>query len=221
MRRALLVLAAVASAYLVAAWLVQPGFFDGPLNAPSYRWLSPPPGVVSAGAPLGGHGSIPLRGGQSEPASVFTGEAPPQVAVSLLPGSFEAATEVEIRPVAGKPPPAGQVCVTNIYLVTASRPLRKEAVVALEYSSQLPDPSAVYWSPDREAGWSPLANSRANGDWYIWARSTQFGYFVACYPSGAIAGPRLSGQTLPIIVALGIVLVLVAGIPLAVLRRAR
>jgi hypothetical protein len=41
--RALLLLAAVATAYVLVAWSTEPGFFDGLAPQQPYRWVSPPP----------------------------------------------------------------------------------------------------------------------------------------------------------------------------------
>ena len=59
---------------------------------------------------------------------------------------------------------------------------------------------------------------------FLYAVPKQLGYFAACYPPGAAANPASGptiggGQTLPIIVALAVVLVVLGGIPLAVMRR--
>src|SRR5262249_56451373 len=58
---------------------------------------------------------------------------------------------------------------------------------------------------------------------YIAARATSLGCFAGGYPANAkqsAQGARLGGgQALPIIVALAILVVVLAGIPLAVMRR--
>jgi ribose 1,5-bisphosphokinase PhnN len=53
--------------------------------------------------------------------------------------------------------------------------------------------------------------------WTIHARTDRLGYFAAGYPAGSISNG--SSQILPVTVALLIVVVLVGGVPLAILRR--
>lgn len=220
-------LAAAAAAYAVAAWLVTPGFFDGAVPAEPYRWVSPPPALARNNQPpLAGHGAVVVgRGGQTDPTSVFTSENQPQASVSLLPGAFPAAATVDIRPATTFPPETGLLCQTNVYLVTASQPLQREALVTLRFSDAVPAPSDVYRAPKEGGSWTRVGSTGASSPFYISARSDQLGYFAGCYPGGAdraASGPRVGGgQTLPIIVGLAVVLVLIGGVPLALLRRRR
>jgi hypothetical protein len=222
---------AAAAAYAIAAWAVAPGFFDGFAPPEPYRWEHPPAGVkTNPGPPLSGHATLSVRNGQVDPGSVFTGETQPQASASFLPGSFAvpgggAGVTLDIRPVAaGYPSLNGLSCGTNVYLFTSSVPLQKEAVVTLRYSDAVPAPSDIYRAPQSGGGWTRIGSTGANAAFYISARTSELGYFAACYSSTAAAsaaGPRVGNgnQTLPIIVALAIVLVLLGGIPLAMIRR--
>lgn len=230
MRRGrLLLAAAAAAAYAVAAWAVEPGFFDGFSPPEPYRWISPPPGVSNPGAPLSGQGQLKVAAnGVVDPGTIFTGENQPQASLSVIPGAFDAPGDrspvtVRIRPVSSYPPLTGLRCSTNVYEITASRPLVKEALVTLRFSDAVPAPSDIYRAPLSGGGWEKIGNSGASAPFYISARTNQLGYFAGCYPSdsGATApGPRVGGgQTLPIIVAVAILLVVLGGIPLAILSR--
>jgi len=111
-----------------------------------------------------------------------------------------------------------------VYCVTATSTLAagQQLLVTLQYSDQLPAPSSVY--ADRGDGpWQNIGNTGSAAPFYISARSNTLGCFAAGYPANApqtAQGARVSGgQALPIIVALAILVVVLAGIPLAVLRR--
>ncbi|HEX6547705.1 MAG TPA: hypothetical protein VF134_03070 [Candidatus Dormibacteraeota bacterium] len=228
LRRALL--GAAAAGYCVAAWAVAPGFFDGFAPPEPYRWEHPPPSVKNnPGPPLAGHATFKVASnGQVDPGSVFTGETQPQASASFLPGSFpppsNGVVSLDIKPEAsGYPDPTGLTCATNIYLFSSSAALQKDAVVTLRYSDAVPAPSDIYRAPQSGGGWTKLGSTGANAPFYIAVRTTQLGYFAACYETSSVAsaaGTRVGGnQTLPIIVALGILLVVLGGIPLAFLRR--
>ena len=95
--------------------------------------------------------------------------------------------------------------------------------MTLRFSDALPAPSDIYHAAPNGSSWTNAGSSGASSPFYISTRTTELGYFVGCYPANAAAtasGPRLGGgQTLPIIVALAILLVVLGGIPLAVMRR--
>ena len=218
-------LGAAAAAYAVAAWAVPPGFFDGSAPSEPYRWISPPPALARQNQPpLPGHGTVPLgRSGQTDPVSVFSGEGQPQASVSFIPASFPAAATVDIRPVSAFPAPTGLQCQTNVYLITASQPLQREALVTLRFSDAVPAPSDIYRAPKDGGAWTRIGSTGASSPFYISTRTDQLGYFAGCFEADAVktaTGPRVGGgQTLPLIVALAIVLVVLGGIPLALLRR--
>lgn len=221
-----LALAAAAAGYALAAWAVAPGFFDGTAPSEPYRWVSPPPALARNNQPpLPGHGSLGLgRDGKTVDAgSVFSGENQPQASASFLPGSFPAPVTIDIKPEASFPATTGLQCQTNVYLFTATQPLQKEALVTLRFSDAVPAPSDVYRAPAAGGTWTKIGSTGASSPFYISARTTELGYFAGCFPSDAAKtapGPKVGGgQTLPILVALAILLVVLGGIPLALLRR--
>jgi hypothetical protein len=114
--------------------------------------------------------------------------------------------------------------VTNIYQITASAPLVKDSNLVIRYSNLEAAPSAVFFSTDPAGPWKSRAISQQAQPYTVDTLTRSFGYYgagnpITTAPSGA---PRVGGgQTLPIIVAVLIGLVVLAGVPLAVLRRRR
>ena len=232
MRRAALLAAAVI-AYMVAAWMVAPGFYDGFGPQQPYNWTCPPPQAGANQKPSSGHVDIKIIGGVSDANSAFTNDG--QIVVGFLPGAFAATGKTTISvditplptcapnssPAAGAP---GIRFVTNVYHVTASAPLVKPANVVLLYSNLLPAPSDIYLAADPDGPWKSIGTAREAMPFTITTTTRSLGYFAAGYPQTSTASGALrvgGGQVLPIVVALLIAVVLLAGLPLAVLRRRR
>ncbi len=221
--------AAAAALYAAAALAVPPGFFDGFTQQVPYRFVKPPPCCAHNNQPpAAGHLAIKVgSSGQTDPASVFTNDESPQAILSLLPGAFDdpdrSAVSVDITPEAGYPDLAGLQCATNIYLFKASKALKLEGLITLRYSDQIPAPSDIWTAPANGGPWTKLGSTGSAAPFQIGVRTKQLGYFAGCYPPGASVkpnGPTVGGgQTLPIIVALAVVLVVLGGIPLALMRR--
>ncbi|HEX6350635.1 MAG TPA: hypothetical protein VF160_14755 [Candidatus Dormibacteraeota bacterium] len=228
MRRAL-VLAAAAAVYAAVALAVPPGFFDGFTQQVPYRFVKPPPCCVHNNVqPQAGHLTIKVgTNGQTDPASAFTNDESPQAILSVLPGAFDdpdrSPVSVDITPEASYPDLGGLQCATNVYLFKSSKPLKLEGLITLRYSDQLPAPSDIWYAPEGGGAWTKVGSTGSAAPFQIAVRTKQLGYFAGCYPPGASqppAGPTLGGgQTLPIIAALAVVLVVLGGIPLALVRR--
>ncbi|HKT83380.1 MAG TPA: hypothetical protein VJQ84_06035 [Solirubrobacterales bacterium] len=224
-----MLLGAGAAAYVGAAWSVAPGFYDGIGPAPVYRWVSPPPGQVSNAnhPPLGGSANIPVDGSNgTAPLTAFTGDG--QLVISFVGDSFQLSpgqqsVHIDIKAVGTFPTPNFKLG-TNAYLVTANAPLKKQAFVQLTYSNNIPAPSYVYQAPEGGA-WRNLGASQISAVYSLSTRTSSLGYFAGGYPSNVSPPPGAvhvgGGQTLPIIVAAIILLVLLGGIPLALFRRGR
>jgi hypothetical protein len=225
-------LASAAAVYLMAAWMVAPGFYDGFAPQP-YNWTSPPPQAVLGNTPpLSGHLVIKVLGGVSDANSAFTDDG--QVVVLFLPGAFDVtgktSVTVDIKPESTYPAPNGLHFATNVYLITADAPLVKDtnpsdpcrpACVTLRYSDLVPAPSFIYLAADANSPWKSIGGKDGQ-PFTIQSTTDQLGYFAAGYPAGATSSPRSSAsQLLPIAVAVLIIGVLVAGIPLAMVRRRR
>ncbi len=217
-----------AAAYVLAAWSVRPGFYDGLAPPSPYRWVSPPPSLAAGNqAPLSGHGVDPVLGGSTAPFTTYTNDG--QVIVSFLPASFKIGPDtkqvtIKITPEASYPAPTGFTPATNVYLVTADAPLAKAALIQLQYSNAVPAPSYLYGVPESGGAWKNLGASNVSAVFTISSRSSFLGYFVAGYSKSqhAAGAPVVGGgQVLPIVIAAVIVLILVAGVPLALLRRGR
>jgi hypothetical protein len=222
-RRAFL-LAAAATTYVAAAWMVAPGFYDGFGPPQAYNWTCPPPQAGANTKPSSGHQAIKVLGGVSDANSAFSDDG--QVVIGFLPGAFDATGKtvisVDITPLATCPQPPGIRFVTNVYHITADAPLVKPANLVLRYSNLLPDPTDVYFATDPAGTWKSIGAAQTAQPFTIDTTTRDFGYFAAGYPS-ASPPPGVvqvgGGQTLPIVVAVLITLVVVAGLPLALRRR--
>jgi hypothetical protein len=228
-RLALLALVLVAAAYPVVAFQIPPGFYEGFCPPVDYRFVNPPPGVTNNKPPGVGHAEIKVVGGVVQPGFVATFDDNPQAQLSFVPGAFATppggATEViDIKPVKDYPAATGIAIVTNVYQITSSTPMTKLSNLRLLYSPVLPAPSSIY---EAQAGgsWQLLTSnpSTSTGCSDIVAQVGTDGYFMAGYPASsgsANSGTRVGGgQLLPIVVALAILVVILAGVPLALVRR--
>jgi hypothetical protein len=214
-----------ATAYLLAAWLVAPGFYDGFTPPQPYNWVCPPPQQVQNLQPSSGHLDIKVIGGVSDAGSAFTDDG--QVVVGFLPGAFDATGKsiisVDIKPVGPCPKPAGLHFATNAYLITASAPLAKRANLVFRYSDLVPAPSSFYRATNLDGPWTSIGGADG-APFTLQTTVGELGYFAAGYPSNSTqaSGVRIGGgQLLPITVTILIIAVLVAGIPLATMRRRR
>lgn len=228
-----MLLAAAVIAYVVAAWMVAPGFYDGFGPQQPYNWTCPPSAAGANQKPSSGHADIKVVGGVSEAGSAFTNDA--QIVVGFLPGAFDASGKTTISvdltplptcltsvsPAAGAP---GLRFVTNVYRVSASAPLVKPSNVVLVYSNLLPAPSALYMAAAADGPWNSIGANRESMPFTIVTTTKSLGYFAAGYPASSPPPGAVrvgGGQVLPILVAVLIGMVLLAGVPLAMLRRRR
>jgi hypothetical protein len=223
--RRVALLAAAVTTYVVAAWMVAPGFYDGFGPPQPYNWTCPPPQAGANTKPGPGHMDIKVVGGISDAASAYDRDG--QVVIGFLPGAFDATgktvVSVDVTPLPTCPQPPGFQFVTNVYQIAASAPIVKSADLVLRYSNLEPAPSDVYFASDPGGPWKGLGIAQQAQPFTVVTSTKQFGYFAAGYPSSSPppGTPAVGGgsQTLPIIVAVLIVLVVLAGIPLAILRR--
>jgi hypothetical protein len=215
---------AAAIAYFMAAWMVAPGFYDGFSPPQPYNWVCPPAQAVQNVQPKSGHLDIKVIGGVSDANSVFTDDG--QVVLGFLPGAFDATGKtvisVTITPVRPCPNPAGLHFATNAYLITATAPLVKKANLVFRYSDIVPAASTFYRADSVDGPWTSVGGADG-APFTLQTTTSQFGYLAAGYPANSstpASGVSIGGgQLLPIAVALLIIAVLVAGIPLAMMRR--
>jgi hypothetical protein len=223
LRRPILV-AIAAAAYVMAAWMVTPGFYDGFGPQQPYNFTSPPPQAPPGNLqPTSGHLVIKVIDGVSDANSAFTDDG--QVVVGFLPGAFnvtgKSTIAVDITPESTFPTPTGLHFATNVYLITADAPLVKDVNLVLRYSDVVPAPSNVYWAADSNSRWKSIGGQEGQ-PFTIQTTTRQLGYFAAGYTGNATnSSPSAGSQLLPIAVAVLILGVLIAGIPLAVVRRRR
>jgi hypothetical protein len=226
--RRVALLALAAAAYGIAAWMVTPGFFDGIAPPSPYRWASPPPQFKGSNQPpLSGRATVKVASnGVVDPGTAFTQDG--QASVSFIPGAFVAPPDhspvsISIKPVTQFPNPGGIHLSTNVYCFTSTAPLAsgQQVLITLRYSDGVPAPGDIY-GYEGAGPWRKLGNTGSASPYTISVRDSSLGCYAAGYPANAqsTAGARVGGgQTLPILVALVILLIVLAGIPLAVLRR--
>ena len=221
MRRAWL-LAVAAIAYICAAWSVAPGFYDGFTPPQPYNFVCPPPQAGANSQPSPGQLTIKIINGSSDPNTAFTDDG--QLLIGFLPGAFDITGKTEVHvtitPVTPCPKPAGLHFSTNTYKITADARLVKSANLVMRYSNLVTDPSYVFRAQSLDGPWTQLQVQQQAQLWTISTQTNQLGYFAAGFPSNAIStGGTSNQQVLPIIVAVLIVAVLLAGVPLTILRR--
>lgn len=221
--KAAALLGAAACAYVLASWTVAPGFYDCCATAPIYNGVCPPPGLVAGNLPPKmGSANVKVLSGVSDAASAITDDG--QIAVGFVPGAFDgtgkSAISVTITPVSPCPQPAGLHFATNTYLVAATGQLVKNANLTMDFSGSVPSPSDVYFASTPDGPWTSLGSALTAQPYTINTTIRQLGYFAAGYRANAVSSGGAS-QVLPIAVAVLIVGVLVAGIPLAMVRRRR
>jgi hypothetical protein len=216
-------LVAAAVTYLLAAWAVAPGFYDGFGPTQPYNWVCPPPQQAQYGnkPPLSGKLDIKVINGVSDANSAFTEDG--QVVMGFLPGAFDATGKtvisVTIQPVTPCSNPPGLHFATNTYEITATAPLVKDANLLQRYSDLVPAPSTVYFATSPAGPWKSIGAAQNSQPFTIDTTTRQFGYFAAGYTAGSVVPKSSASQLIPLAVALLIVAVLVGGIPLAIVRR--
>lgn len=214
-------LAGAALVYLLAAWMVAPGFYDGFAPQQPYNWVCTPVHMSGNLPPATGHLVIKVINGVSDANSAFTDDG--QVVIGFLPGAFDVTGKtsitVDIKPVDPCPKPAGLTIATNTYLITADSTLVKKANLVMRYSDIVPAPSTVYYATSADGPWTSIGALNEAQPFTIDTTTDKFGYFAGGYPSNAVSHGGPSSQILPIAIAILIIGVLVAGIPLAMMRR--
>jgi hypothetical protein len=214
-------LASAAVVYLLAAWMVAPGFYDGWVPQRPYNWVCPPPQAGTNQPPASGHQVIKVVGGISDAVSANT-DPDIQVVLGFNFGVFDSTEKtvitVDIKPVSPCPKPSGIIFATNTYAITADAPLVKKASLTMVFSDLVPAPSTVYYASSADGPWTSIGALSQAQPYTIDTTIDKFGYYAAGYPANAVSGGGAS-QLLPIAAAVLIVAVLFAGIPFAVLRR--
>jgi hypothetical protein len=224
-KRAALLVAAVV-VYMLSAWMVPPGFYDGFTPQSPYNFVCPPIHIANNGPPGSGHLFIQIINGASDADSAYT-TPDTQVVIGFLPGSFDitgkTSVTVDITPVSPCPKVPQLQFATNVYQISASAPLIKPANLVMKYSDVVPAPSDVYFASDPNGPWKSIGAAQQSQPFTIDTTTSQLGYFAAGYPANATPPPGSvtvgGGQVLPIALAILIIGVLVAGIPLAIIRR--
>ncbi|HYR54273.1 MAG TPA: hypothetical protein VEQ13_05050, partial [Methylomirabilota bacterium] len=94
-------LAGAVAVYVLAAWTVAPGFYDGFAPQQPYNWVCAPVHISGNLPPSSGHLVIKVINGVSDANSAFTDDG--QVVIGFLPGAFDVTGKtsitVDIKPV--------------------------------------------------------------------------------------------------------------------------
>lgn len=228
MRRVLL-LAAAGGAYVLAAWLSAPGFYDGFAPAEPYHWVSPPPDLRSGNKPpSGGRTRVTVQNGVAQAGHLSTDDQ--QAAVTFPSQSFDAPPEgspinLQIQPVATYPDLGGIAPAGNVYLVTVSTRLISPVVVTLRYGSQQSGPpTRIFGAESQSSGWRALTPVNSSVLYAVAGSTPTLGYFVVGFPPAAPrppgSGSSSGGGGLPLglVVAVAAGLIVVGSVPLIVLR---
>ena len=219
-------------AYVLAAWAVKPGFYDGFGPPSSYRWIDPPPEFRAGNLPPAeGSGLVRLDDSHQRTSYgvAITGEDPPQAIVLFGEGAFVPPSDgggipVAIKAAAGHPGPTGVRLVTNVYCVSAgsaSLTSGADVKVSLLYAGGVPDPSSIFEQDPGGETWRDLGSVDPPQVYYAAAKAPGLGCFAAGYRTDSPPGLKIGGSSLlPIVVGL-LVLIVLAAAPLARLRMRR
>jgi hypothetical protein len=228
-RRAAAALALAAAAYVLAAWLVAPGFFDGFAPAAPYHWVSPPPGLQNSNqAPSGARATIGVQNGAAQSGHLYTADQ--QAAVTYPSQSFAvppAGTPLtlDIQPVPTYPPLGGIMPAGNVYLVSVSSRIISPVVITLRYGSQQSGPpSAIFAAETPTSSWRTLGSVNSSVPYTVSASTQTLGYFVVGFPPAPATtpAPASSGGGPPVAVLVAVAaaaLVVLAGVPFLLARR--
>ncbi|HYW23684.1 MAG TPA: hypothetical protein VE953_05930 [Terriglobales bacterium] len=222
-------LAVAAVAYVLAAWLVAPGFFDGFAPAAPYHWVSPPPDLRNGNqAPSSGRTTIAVQNGASQAGHLYTTDQ--QASVTYPSQSFAAPPAgaqllLEIQPVASYPDLGGIGGAGNVYLVSVTTRLISPVVVTLRYGSQQSGPpTAIFAAETPTSPWKSLGSINSAVPYTVSASTTTLGYFVVGFPPAPASTPppAQAGGGPPVVLIVAVAaaaLAVLAGVPFMVARR--
>jgi hypothetical protein len=214
-------LAAAAGVYLVAAWSIEPGFFDGfaPPSPVPYRWVSPPPELAAANRPpVAVHETVTVQPGVQ---TLGVGTSDRQAQLLFQPGTFagSAPALVDVQPETQFPRLAGIDASTNVYLIRASAPLTMPGTVRLLFSERSHG-GRLYRADHPDGPWQAIGSVDPRGLPYYQGQTTALpAYFVGGAPTAVGTRARASQPTLQIVLIAGVVLVLLGAVPLLLVRR--
>src|SRR3989442_2923369 len=184
-------LAAAAIAYVLAAWTVAPGFYDGFGRTGPSGWTSPPPQAGANTKPSSGHADIKVTNGKTEAWSVYTSDG--QIVIGFLPDSFDVAGKstvlVDITPLDTCPEPKDVRFVTNVYRIISDAPLKTKPNITLLYSNLKPHPDDIYRADDPNGPWTLLERTSQGQPYTIYSSTDKLGYFAAGHASSSTATP--------------------------------
>jgi hypothetical protein len=232
--RPILILSATSAAYIAMAWMSPPGFYDGFAPTAPYNWVSPPPQSAAGNKqPLSGHVIVKVSDGQSQAFLVSTDDG--QARIDLSKGAFEVAPGtneivVDIKPQRQYPAISGFQAGSNVYLLSASAPLKGAQVVSLMYPGDQAPPSNLFFAGPAARTWSRAPEQPTAATYYLSGTVTAFGYLVAGSPTTANSGEdgstgitldlRNRAVVLPLIAIVAVGIVLLVALPFWLRSRA-
>ena len=174
----------------------SPPLYDGLILHPQpYRYLHPPPGTLSRGAPRAARVDFPVRRGRSPLASVVTGERPPQAILAALPGVFRIPRGVTrltltIRPISPPSPIGAGDLDGNVYLFAASgnggRPVRMRPHASVHIQLRKTDAERkVSMERYADGRWIRQPLSAFAEEHYVAADTSHLGYYALVVPAGS------------------------------------
>jgi hypothetical protein len=221
--RAICLLALVSAVYVLVAWGTQAGFYDGfapPPPPQPYRWISPPPqSAAVTQPPVSAHQTVTVQPGV---LTIGVGTSDRQAQLLFQPGTFAGSgpVEVDVEPARRFPGVSGFEPSTNVYLIRSSVPLVKPATVRLLFS-ELSRTGRLYRAGYPGGTWQVVGAPDSQGLPYFQGPTSSLpAYFVGGSP--VARSPRRSPSSFPmlqVLVAAGVVLALVAALPLVLARR--
>jgi hypothetical protein len=229
--RRLLVLALCAVAYVLAAWMVSPGFFDGLAPPAPYHWVSPAPDFRSTNKPPeSGQATVPVKAGAAQSGHVATADS--QASISFPAQTFEVPSDgssitVAVKPAAIFPDLGGIEAAGNVYSITASTRMISPSVITLRYVQLEPaPPTQIFTASDPSGPWRAIPPVNTAVPASVAGSAQALGYFVVGYPPASAptqaatagsSGPPISPLLLVVVAA--VVLAVLAGLPLLAGRR--
>jgi hypothetical protein len=94
-----------------------------------------------------------------------------------------------------------------------------KAQVTLLVPAGEPFPSAMYYAPPLHGDWKAIGGTVDLSTYLMSATAPDLGCFAVGYPTPAHGGPGIRGQIVPLVTAVLIAIVVLAGLPIAMRRR--
>lgn len=227
--QAVCLIAAAAALYVAVAYGVKPGFYDC-CAAPNYDYVAPPKLLASGNVqPTSGAGGLQVSpGGTVSGGVITTRDQPiPQATVVIVGGTLVApasggSVAVQLKPFAPSTPTDGIVLQGNVYCVTSNTTFKpkQQGLITLSVPPYGPFATTMYAAASRGGPWTAIGGKFDLNNYQTTAEIGAFGCFALGYPIPHPGQqPTIGGSIVPVVTAIAIAIVLLAGLPLALRRR--